>query len=138
MQLMRARVNIVDQQVIRSGERSAFQVTKSPAHAIKLVDIDAGDGIEISHGLNLGSRRLHHVRLLADQAHNAFRHVTREREYGAAGGAYENIRAGAARVRGDVPEHALAHTHQCEDHGHLNPNGDGTEQSSHRPVLEIF
>ncbi len=89
-------------------------------------------------GLHLGAGGLHHVRLLADQSHDALRHVARKRQHGAAGRPHQDIRAGAPRVSGDVPEHALAHAHQREDHGDLNPNGDGAEQSSHRPVLEIF
>ncbi len=135
---MSTRVNIIDQQIVSPRERTAFEIAKSAAHAIELVEVDAGYGIEITYHLHLGTGRLHHVRLLADEAYDPLRHVARKRQHRTARRPNQDIRAGAPRMSGDIPKHALAHAHQREDHGDLNPNGDGTEQSSHRPVLEIF
>ena len=67
-----------------------------------------------------------------------FRHIARKRQHRAAGRPHQDIRAGAPRMSGDVPQYAIAHAHQREDHRDLNTNGDGAEQSSHRTVLQIF
>ncbi len=39
---------------------------------------------------------------------------------------------------GDVVEHAVADAHQRQDHGDLDADRDGAEQSPHRTVLQIF
>src|ERR1035441_4703197 len=139
MQLVLPRVVFVDDDVVGTPERTAFQILEAAAHLVEASQIDTADEAHagnVKHDHAYGQR---HVGLLPNDIDQLFAHGSAaEGQHGGSGRPHHDVGADAAGAAGGIVQHAAADTHQTQNQRHGHGDQEYAQQAAHGLMLQVL
>jgi len=131
-------VVLIDEDVAVLDEGTALEVVEAAGHLVKLVQIEAGDGVEAGERHNHGSGGAGDMRLSQENCREAVAHRGgAETEDRGPDRADDDVGAYSLGAAGSGVQGAVADTDQGQDHRDFDGNRKYAEERAHGTVGEI-
>src|ERR1019366_7586715 len=139
MRVLLVRVELVDDDVVRTLKGTSVKVGEAPAHLVELLQVDAGRSQRDALDRLVDGAHGHlDVRLLPQPVHNLLGDPATQGQERGPRRADDHVCADGAGAALAIFQEAVAQAHQTEDQGHGNANEQNAEQAAHGFVLEVF